>query len=89
MSDCSLNLDLTFEPGARPTLDFYVKGIFTGQMQNDLKLKFASDLRLYKENSVRVMGEMNDIFENAFNLNNMINMTQMTLNSRVDMLGNL
>jgi hypothetical protein len=42
-----------------------------------------------EDDSVRLTGEMDDIFVNAFNLNNMVNMTQMTLSSFVKSDGSL
>ena len=38
---------------------------------------------------LRVTGSMDDIFTNAFNLNNMVNMTQMTLSSTVNHNGDI
>jgi len=47
-------------------------------------LRFKSRVFLTDEGVLRLQGEMNDIFVNAFNLNNMVNMTQMTILSQID-----
>ena len=47
-------------------------------------MNFDSKLYLEDDNSLRLVGEMNNIFTDAFNLNNMVNITQMTVENTVD-----
>lgn len=47
-------------------------------------MNFDSKLFLADDNSLRLVGEMNNIFTNAFNLNNTVNLTQMTIENTVN-----
>jgi hypothetical protein len=89
MSNVTLNMEIDFEDPEDPKLDFYVKGFFNGEVAEGVKLRFMSKLQLYAMSNIRISGEMNDIFTNVFDLHNMVNMTQMTLNSFVDRHGQL
>lgn len=90
MSNVTLNVEIDFEnPEQEPKLDVFVKGFFKGEVAKGVRLRFVSQLELYAMSNIRISGQMNDIFTNVFDLHNMVNMTQMTLNSFVDRHGQL
>lgn len=84
LDNCFLNLDIDFTNFDEPKLDVYISGDFIGEIQEGVKLYFKSKLYLSDEGRLKLTGEMNEIFVNAFNLNNMVNMTQMTLETSID-----
>ena len=89
LDEASLVIDITYTDLENPDIDIYAEGDLIAEIQPGVTLKFLSRIQLTDEGALRLRGEMNRVFVNAFNLNNMLNTTQMSIMTTIDQDGML
>eukprot|EP00347_Sterkiella_histriomuscorum_P015912 403355213 len=89
LDNAFLKMEINFENIQKPDIDIYILGDLIGEVQPNVTLKFQSTIQLSEEGILRLKGEMNQIYANAFNLNNMLNTTQMSVMTSINQDGQL